>query len=141
MLISELIQSRSVYIIQHTATAFEAAQIMAEKNIGALAVVNNQSQLVGILSERDIITRVIAARRDPRITSVDSIMTRDLVVAQLDEDEGSCLRKMKAANCRHLPVVSGQTLLGLISLRDLLQIEVSDRDEKLEFLHNYIFRV
>jgi predicted transcriptional regulator len=68
-------------------------------------------------------------------------MTKDIVVAETTEDEESCLRKMKAANCRHLPVVFGDSLVGLLSLRDLLQVELSERDEKLEVLNNYLFHL
>ena len=68
-------------------------------------------------------------------------MTKDLVVADAGESEESCLRKMKAANCRHLPVISGETLVGVVSLRDLLQIELTERDEKLEFLNSYLFHL
>jgi CBS domain-containing protein len=113
---------------------------MAEKNVGAIAVLDG-SRLVGIFSERDVITRVVAKSLDPRTTPVDQVMTKNLIVAEAEENEESCLRKMKAANCRHLPVVSGGNVIGMISLRDLLQVELSERDEKLEYLTSYLFHL
>ena len=135
-----LIQDRPVFAVQQTATVFDAAAFMAEKNIGAIAVLDG-SRLTGILSERDVITRIVAKRIAPESVEVGRVMTRDLVVAEIGESKESCLRKMKAANCRHLPVVSGEELLGIISLRDLLQVELTDRDETLEFLNNYLFHL
>ena len=138
--IGKLIGSRPVFAVQHTAVVLDAVRYMVEKNVGAIAVLDG-SRLVGIFSERDVITRVVAKLLDPRTTQVDQVMTKNLVVAEAEENEESCLRKMKAANCRHLPDVSGENVAGMISLRDLLQVELSERDEKLEYLSNYLFHL
>jgi CBS domain-containing protein len=68
-------------------------------------------------------------------------MTTNLVVARSDETHEACLRKMKQANCRHLPIVEEDKLIGVISLRDLLLIDISEKDDKIEFLNNYMFHV
>ena len=136
----KLIEDRPVFAVQQTASVFDAAAYMAEKNVGAIAVLDG-NRLVGILSERDVITRVVAKGLQPAEIPVARVMTRDLVVAETGESKESCLRKMKAANCRHLPIVGGEELLGVISLRDLLQVELTDRDEKLEVLNNYLFHL
>jgi len=138
--IGSLVRDRPVFSVRHDSTILEAAKYMAERNAGAVAVYDG-TRLVGIFSERDIITRVIARGLDPSVVRVEQAMTKDLVVADAGESEESCLRKMKAANCRHLPVVSGEQFLGLISLRDLLQLGLSERDEKIEFLHSYLFHL
>ena len=138
--IGSFIQSRPVFALQQQASVLEAAKFMAEKNIGALAILDG-SRLVGIFSERDVITRVVAKGLDPGKTSLAQVMTKEIVVASQDESDESCLRKMKTANCRHLPVVAGDKLIGLVSLRDLLQVENTERDEKLEFLTNYLFHL
>jgi CBS domain-containing protein len=138
--IGSFVQSRPVFAVQRTATILEAATYMADKNVGAVAVLGG-TRLVGIFSERDIITRVITKQLDVKEVQVEAVMTKELVVAEANENEESCLRKMKAANCRHLPVVSGDTLIGVISLRDLLQVELTERDEKLEFLNSYLFHL
>ena len=138
--IGDLVQGRSVFAVQRTDSVFQAAKYMVSKKVGAVAVLDG-TQLAGIFSERDIITRVVAKELDPKRITVDEVMTKDIVVADAGESEESCLKKMKAAGCRHLPVVSGETLVGFLSLRDLLMVELTERDEKLEFLNSYLFHV
>jgi CBS domain-containing protein len=113
---------------------------MAQKNIGAVSVMDGD-RLVGIFSERDVINRVVAKSLNPVTTTVTSVMTSNLVVASTDETYESCLRKMKQANCRHLPVVEGDKLVGFISLRDLLQVDISEKDDTIQFLNDYMFHV
>ncbi|HEY6191071.1 MAG TPA: CBS domain-containing protein [Bacteroidota bacterium] len=138
--IGSLIGDRPVYAVQRDSSVLEAARCMAERNIGAIPVLE-EKRLVGIVSERDVIRKVVAEKLDPGAVQVGEIMTRELVVADASENEESCLRKMKAAHCRHLPVVSGETLVGILSLRDLLQGELTEREEKLEFLTSYMFHL
>jgi CBS domain-containing protein len=138
--VGNLLSGRQVFAIQKGMTILEAAVYMASKHVGAVPVLDG-SRLVGIFSERDIITRVVARSAEPKSTKVEDVMTKNLVVATADESYESCLRKMKQAACRHLPIVEGDKLLGVISLRDLLMVEIDERDEKLEFLQNYLFTV
>lgn len=140
MTIGELVQDRPLFSMQRSLTVAEATRYMAEKNIGAVPVLEGD-RLVGIFSERDVIKRVVSKDLDPKTVKVEDVMTRDLVVAATGESYDDCLRKMKQANCRHLPIVSGNQLLGVVSLRDLLQIELTEREEKLEFLNNYLFHL
>ena len=140
MPIKELVSNRSVFTVDSVTTVQAAVEHMAHNNIGAVSVMEG-SRLVGIFSERDVINRVVAKGLDPRATKVSSVMTSNLVVARSDETHESCLRKMKQANCRHLPIVEEDTLIGVISLRDLLLIDISEKDNEIEFLNNYMFRV
>lgn len=138
--IGSLVNARPVFSVQLQAKVVDAVRIMAEKNVGALAVLEG-SLLVGIFSERDVVTRVVAKQLDPRFVPVKDVMTKQLVVADAAESDEACLRKMKAANCRHLPIVSGDKLVGMISLRDLLLAGLTERDEKLEYLTSYLFHL
>jgi CBS domain-containing protein len=138
--IKQLIANRIVYTVERNTTVQTAAEFMAQQNIGAVAVVEN-TRLVGIFSERDVINRVVAKGLDPRNTSVNDVMTSTLIVATVDESHESCLKKMKQGNCRHLPVVDEDKLVGFISLRDLLQVEISEKEDAIEFLNNYMFHV
>ncbi len=140
MPIRELVSNRPVFTVDKGTTVQAAAEYMTEHNIGAVSVMHGGT-LVGIFSERDVINRVVARRLDPRATFVETVMTSDLVVAGADDDYETCLRKMKQANCRHLPVVEGERLLGMLSLRDLLQVNISEKDGEIEFLHTYMFHV
>jgi CBS domain-containing protein len=117
-----------------------AAEFMAKHNIGAVAVLEG-SRLVGIFSERDVINRVVAKGLDPATTPVKAVMTTNLIVAGVDDSYESCLKKMKQANCRHLPIVEGDNLVGFISLRDLLQVDITEKADEIEFLNNYMFHV
>lgn len=138
--IRELVQGRPVLTVKKTDTVQQAAEIMQRHNVGALAVMDGP-HLAGVFSERDVINRVVAKQYDPAKTSVGSVMTRSIVVAQAEESLASCLRKMKLANCRHLPVVEGDVLIGMLSLRDLLQVEMSEQTERIEFLQHYLFHL
>ena len=138
--IKQMVTNRSVFTVEQGASVQAAAEYMAQQNIGAVPVLDG-SRLVGIFSERDVINRVIAKGLDPKTTAVSSVMTSNLVVASSDETYESCLRKMKHANCRHLPIVEGESLIAMISLRDLLMVEISEKDDKLEFLNSYMFHV
>lgn len=140
MSIKQLIAGRLVYTVDRGASVQAAVEYMAEKNIGAVSVMDG-ARLAGIFSERDVINRVVSKGLNPRTTTLESVMTTDLVVANADETHESCLRKMKQANCRHLPIVEGDKLIGFISLRDLLQVELSEKDDNIEFLQNYMFHV
>jgi CBS domain-containing protein len=138
--IRELINNRSVFTVDRGASVQTAVEYMAMKNIGAVSVMDD-SRLIGIFSERDVINRVVAKGLNPATTPVASVMTSNLVVASADETYDSCLRKMKQANCRHLPIVDGDKLVGFISLRDLLQVDISEKDDTIEFLNTYMFHV
>jgi len=140
MTIGQMVESRPLFSLQRHSTISEAAQYMAERNIGAVPVLDG-SRLVGIFSERDVIKRVVAKNLDPHSVKVGDVMTKDLVVADASDSYEDCLRKMKQANCRHLPIISGDQLFGVVSLRDLLQIELTEHAEKLEFLNDYLFHL
>lgn len=140
MFVKDLLSNRPVFTVSRNATVQDAAEHMARQNIGAVTVMD-ESRLVGIFSERDVINRVVAKRLDPHTTPVSSVMTTNLVVAGADETYESCLWKMKQANCRHLPVVDADRLIGVISLRDLLQVDITEKDDKIQFLTDYMFHV
>lgn len=138
--VKQLLHNRSLFAIEKDATVQAAAEYMSKNNIGAVPVMDG-TRLVGIFSERDIINRVIAKSLSPVATRVADVMTTNLVVATTDETHDDCLIKMKQANCRHLPVVEGGTLVGIISVRDLLDVEIHEKDDKIQFLHDYMFHV
>jgi len=135
--ISGLVSGREIFYVQAEQSVREAARYMTERRVGAVSVLEG-TRLVGILSERDIMARVVARERDPDRTTVAEVMTRDLVVAKDTDSHEEGLRKMKQAGCRHLPVVEGDRLVGMIAQRDLLQIDLSEKDEEIRWLNAYI---
>lgn len=139
-IIRQLLENRPLLTIDKGASVQMAAEYMAKNNIGALPVVDAE-RLVGVFSERDVINRVVVRNLVPAQTRVADVMTTNIVVAESDETYEDCLKKMKQANCRHLPVVEGEALIGFISLRDLLQVDIHEKDDKIEFLNHYMFHV
>ncbi|HEY4611810.1 MAG TPA: CBS domain-containing protein [Bacteroidota bacterium] len=138
--ISETVSDHPLFSITREKTVAEAARYMAEKNVGAVPVVE-QNKLVGIFSERDVITRVVAKNLDPSTTKINDVMTTKIVVANADENYESCLKKMKHAHCRHMPIVAGEQLIGFISLRDLLMMDLDEKERSLEYLQSYIYTI
>ena len=135
--IAGLLSGREVFHVRADHSVREAARYLTDRRVGAVSVLDG-TRLVGILSERDVMGRVVALQLDPDGTRVAEVMTRDLVVAQSSDSHEEGLRKMKQAGCRHLPVVDGERLVGMVSLRDLLQIDLSEKDEEIRWLNAYI---
>jgi CBS domain-containing protein len=117
--INDIIKDRRVYSITADSTVLEAARFMMEHSIGALPVTRD-GELVGIISERDVMNRVVAAGRLPGQTRVTEVMTANPRAVSPDESIDECLFLMKEFGFRHLPVCNDKQLKGLISLRDLL---------------------
>ncbi|MGH9862574.1 MAG: CBS domain-containing protein [Candidatus Acidiferrales bacterium] len=136
----DFFKGRELYFVTPQLSISEAARYMSERNVGAVCVLE-KDRLVGIVSERDMMKRVIAANRDPRATLVADVMTPKPVMVDVHESYENCLKVMQQAGVRHLPVVEGDHLLGLLSLRDLLQVDIDEKDEELKLMQDYIHYV
>src|SRR5437868_11963189 len=121
----DLVKDRKVYSIDAGRTVLEAARFMMENNIGALPVLRN-GELAGILSERDIMNRVVAVGRTPGTTAVSEVMTANPRSVAADETIEECLFIMREFGFRHLPIVEGKQLRGLVSLRDVLMHQAAE---------------
>lgn len=126
-----------IFSISPGATVFEAIELMDNKNVGALLVVDD-GQLMGMISERDYTRKVMLRGKRSRETSVQEIMSRDLTVAHPHEPVEKCLRLMTEKRIRHLPVVDGETLRGVISIGDLVKWIISAQNATIAHLENYI---
>jgi CBS domain-containing protein len=135
--IAQLLHNREVYHIETHETVLDAVRWMVERNIGAVAVLRN-GELAGIFSERDLMKRVVAEGRDPRTTRVEEIMTHNPTVVAPGESVEHCMLLMKQKNFRHLPVCDGQRLKGMVSLRDILLHEISEKDGEVQMMRAYI---
>jgi CBS domain-containing protein len=131
--IGEVIEGRPLYHVESNQKVRDVARRMSDWNVGAIAIVDG-GKLVGVFSERDIMSRVVAAGLDPEDTAVASVMTRELIVGDPGDDVPSALAKMYSVNCRHLPVVRSGNLVGMISLRDLLQADGETTRQRANFL-------
>lgn len=136
----ELMRPGFLFMVQRTATVAEAVRMMAANNVG-IVIVRDGDRLAGVFSERDVVRRVVDRGLDPARTPVGDVMTTDILVADADEDYQSAMRKMDQANIRHLPVVSGGQVLSMISIRDLMRVEIQDKGEEIRHLHQYLYQV
>jgi CBS domain-containing protein len=135
--IGEIIEGHPLFHVPPAATVRDVARTMSDRNIGAIAVLDS-GKLVGIFSERDVLTRIVAEGRDADDTRVDSVMTKDIIVAAPTDDINEALQKMRECNCRHLPVVQSGNLVGMISIRDLLQVDDDANRAKATFLRELV---
>lgn len=109
---------RQDYIsVEPTVTVLEAAQLMDGRNKGGCVVQDAISDVVGVLTERDLLRRVVAKAVNPATTPVSEVMTKSVVVAQANDDAWELLSVMLQENFRTLPVVDGRTMVGMISLK------------------------
>lgn len=135
--IADLIEGQTLTVIEPGWSVRTAAERMVERNIGAVAVVDHGA-LAGIFSERDIMTRVVAKGLDPNDTSVATVMTKELVCADPSENVDAALQKMHSINSRHLPVIDGGKLVGMLSIRDLLELDDAQQRAKATFLNELV---
>ena len=139
-LIRDLLQRKgfTVWTIDPTATVLDASLVMNEHQIGALVVEYN-GQVGGIVTERDVIQKVVAERRDPADTLVEDVMTTDVICCSLETNADEVRGAMRDRRIRHLPVADHDgRLIGLISIGDLNAELQADQERTLFFLHEYI---
>ena len=125
----DLVKDRRFYSVDATRTVLEAARYMMEHNVGAVPVLRN-GDLVGIFSERDIMNRVVAVGRTPGTTAVSEVMTANPRAVAADESIEECLFIMREFGFRHLPIVEGKELKGLVSLRDVLMHQAAEIEKQ-----------
>jgi CBS domain-containing protein len=128
-----------LFTVQCEATVAESVRMMAANNVGIVAVLDGH-RLAGVFSERDVVRKIVDRGLDPAQTPVAEVMTSRLIVADADEDYQSAMHKMDQANIRHLPVVSGDRLLSMLSIRDLMRLALEDRGAEIEYLKEYLYR-
>jgi len=129
-----------LFTVKLIATVADSARSMAAHNLGIVAVLDGD-RLCGVFSERDVVQKVVDRGLDPARTPVADVMTSRLVVADADEDYQSAMQKMDQANIRHLPVVSGERLLSMLSIRDLMRVAIEDHGAEIEYLKEYLYQV
>ncbi len=117
--IPDIVQNQALRCLSTEDKAFEAARRMDEHDISSILVVDQDNRLVGIVTERDITRRVVAAAQDPLAITVGAIMTTDPDVIAPTDSPKFALDLMRARKCRHLPIVDGDQLKGIVSIRDL----------------------
>jgi CBS domain-containing protein len=135
--IYDLIKENETHTITADQSVLEAAREMVSSNIGAVPVLRD-GELVGIFSERDIMKRVVAAGLDPARTRVSEVMTADPLTVDIREGIEHCMMLMKEHGFRHLPICDGKKLKGIVSLRDILLRDLTEKDEEVRMMRAYI---
>jgi len=130
-------KSGEIFSVSPEATVFEAIQVLAEKNIGAVLVME-EGKLVGMFSERDYTRKVVLRGKRSREMKVAEIMSTDLKVVHPREAVEACLRLMTDKRIRHLPVLEGEKVVGVISIGDLVKWVISCQSAAIAHLENYI---
>jgi CBS domain-containing protein len=137
--VKELLDAKGhqVWSIAPDASVFEAIQLMAEKEVGALLVMETD-KLVGIISERDYARKVILKGRSSQETPIQEIMTTRVMYAHPDQQIEECMALMTEKRIRHLPVLEGERVLGMISIGDLVKTIIAEQQFMIEQLEHYI---
>jgi CBS domain-containing protein len=129
--------TQAIYSISPGSTVYAALQLMAEKGIGALLVIEH-GDIVGILSERDYARKVILMQRTSRETFVRDIMTSAVIYVRGDQSTDECMALMTQHRLRHLPVLEGDELIGMLSIGDLVKDIISEQQFIIQQLEHYI---
>ncbi len=139
MNVTELLNSKKSEIISVSpdANVFDALLVMSEKNIGAVLVTENK-KLVGILSERDYARKMILAGKASKETKVKEIMTSNVICVHPEQSIQECMAIMSSKHIRHLPVMENGELAGIISIRDIMDSIIAEKEFTIKQLENYI---
>jgi len=129
-------KASTVWLIGPNAMVFDAIQLMDEKNVGALPVVDNKT-LVGVVSERDYTRKIIVKGRSSKDTPVSDIMTKELLTVNPGDSVGDCMRIMTEKRVRHLPVLEGTKLVGILSIGDVVNWLMSAQKATIDNLERY----
>jgi CBS domain-containing protein len=138
MTIGDVIRDREPYFVRDTATVQDAAEYMCDRNIGAVCVLDPEGRLRGIFSERDLLRRVVLKHRSPEDVAVTEVMSGIDVVIDCADTPHQALERMERHGTRHLPVVKGNRWVGMLSMRDIMRVELSEQTDELRLLHEYI---
>lgn len=136
--VRDILQSKSsaVWTIGPKDAVYEAMEIMAEKNIGVLVVVDGES-VVGIISERDIVRNIVLKEVSARKVRVKELMTKEIYCVTPDKPVEECMGVMTTAHCRHMPVFENSRLTGLVTFGDIVKAMLLQQQIKIEDLESY----
>ena len=138
MFIRDVIRDREPYSLRESASVLDAAEFMAQRRIGAVCVLDEAGKLIGVFSERDLLNRVVVPKHDPAAMKLGEVTSPLRAVIRCDETPQQALKRMEEIGSRHLPVLDGEQWVGMLSMRDLLRVELSDKGDELKLLHDYI---
>jgi len=130
-------KTAGTWTIAPRATVYQALELMAQKDVGALPVVDN-GKIVGMFSERDYARKVVLQGRASKTTTVSELMTTKIFYVRPDSTVEECMALMTERHIRHLPVLDGAELVGLVSIGDIVKAIIVDQEITIRSLKNYI---
>ena len=133
------VKGNNVYSVEPTIMVYQAIQLMCEKNIGGLLIVSD-GHLEGIFTERDYARKLILKGKSSKNTPISDLMTKNPITITPDTTIEDCMNLMTGKFIRHLPVVDGGQLVGLISIGDVVKHIIEEQKDIIEYLENYISR-
>jgi CBS domain-containing protein len=136
-LLAALVKSQNIVTLPPTATVLEASKKMAQFLIGSILIVDG-NKLAGIFTERDLLNRVVAKDLDPKKTPISDVMSKNVTTVSVSETTENCFRKMESTKCRHIPIMEGEKLVGVVTMRNILEWLTKEMEEENVFLKNYI---
>jgi CBS domain-containing protein len=135
--VKEILADRVMFSVEEHDSVAEVVRVMSEMRVGAI-LVQRSGELCGIFSERDLMTRVVAERRDVGVTRVSDVMTKNLATIEEDATIEQAMELMHQRGCRHLPVLRSDRVVGMVSMRDLMHVELKKKTEEIEHMRAYI---
>jgi CBS domain-containing protein len=133
-------KGRQIWSVAPDTTVYEALRLMAEKDVGAVLVLGDGGRVVGVLSERDYARQVVLKGKASKDTPVREIMTSRVVYVRPEQSIDDCMALMTGKRVRHLPVLAGDELVGLLSIGDVVKAVIHEKQFLIEQLENYITR-
>ncbi len=131
------VKGHTVFSVEPTITVYAAIELMCEKNIGGLLIVD-AGNLVGIFTERDYARKLILKGKSSKETLISELMTTNIITVTPDTSVDECLKLMSGKRIRHLPVVEDNKLVGMLSIGDLVKYIIEEQKSIIEHLEHYI---
>ena len=138
--VAQILKSKpdqTIHTVTPEASVFDAVKLMAEKNIGALVVIEGE-KIVGLVTERDYARKIVLRARSSKETPVRDIMTSQVIYVRTDQTSEECMALMTENRLRHLPVMDKGKLIGLVSIGDLVKDVISEQKFIIQQLEHYI---
>ncbi|MCC7234213.1 MAG: CBS domain-containing protein [Bryobacterales bacterium] len=135
--LDQLLADRPIFSVETGQCVANVVNTMAAFNVGAILVLEG-GELRGLFSERDLMVRVVLTGRDVASTAIEEVMTRELATAGPADTTEAAMSKMERVGCRHLPVVDGSRVVGMVSMRDLMSLHLDEKTSELEHMRSYI---
>src|ERR1044072_59444 len=125
--IRQVVCEREAYFVPDTATALDAAEYMSKRNIGAVCVLDGEEKLCGIFYERDLLNRVVVRKLEPSAVPLRDVRSEPRPVIDRADTPHDGLERMDKVGSRHLPVVDGDKFIGMLSMRDIMRVEIGEQ--------------